>query len=248
MIDIHAHILPGLDDGSPDLASSLAMAEIAVESGVTAIAATPHCNMPGRFANYWGSAMRRQLRNFTQALKDAGIHLAIYPGMEVFGTPDVPRLLQEGKLAPLGGSHYLLIEFPFYDYGLEATKILGALLSLGCCPVVAHPERYRYTQADPPLLNRWVDMGCLLQINRGSLLGRFGNGAQMLSFSMLDRGFAAAVATDAHSPVTRTTWLRDVWELLSQEFSEDTAELLLEANPQRILQDLPINRREPEWF
>lgn len=248
MIDLHAHILPGLDDGAPDMESALAMAEIAVESGVTAIAATPHCNMPGRFENYWGFPLHREFKAFQQALQRAGIKLAILSGMEVFGTPDTPSLLRAGKLTTLAGSRYLLIEFPFDGYGKQATEILGAVAAMGYRPVVAHPERYHYTQDNPALLNRWVKLGCLMQLNKGSLLGRFGRAEQDLAISMLDRGFAAAVASDAHSPTVRTTWMRDVWQFLCEEYSEETAERLLERNPRRILRNEEMHMKEPEWF
>ena len=248
MIDLHTHILPGVDDGAPDLDCALAMAEMAVESGVTAIVTTPHCNMPGRFDNYWDFALHGKILAFQQALKKAGIQLAVISGMEVFGTPETPELLQKGKLTTLGGSRYLLIEFPFDGYAQQATEILRAILAMGYRPVVAHPERYRYTQENPLLLNHWLNIGCLMQLNKGSLLGRFGRAAQTLALSMLNRGFAIAVASDAHSSSVRTTWMLDMWEFLCEEYSEYTARLLLEDNPRRILRNVDIRMKEPDWF
>lgn len=248
MIDIHAHILPGIDDGAPDMDTALAMAEMAVESGVTAIVTTPHCNMPGRFDNYWDFSLHGKIRAFQQALKQARIQLAVISGMEVFGTPDTPNLLRAGKLTTLGGSKHLLIEFPFDGYGQQATEILRAILSMGYRPVVAHPERYHYTQENPALLNLWVKMGCLMQLNKGSLLGSFGLAPQKLAISMLERGFAAAVASDAHSSTVRTTWMLDIWNFICEEYSEPMARLLLEDNPRRILRDLALPMKSPEWF
>lgn len=248
MIDLHAHILPGVDDGAPDLECALTMAEMAVESGVTAIVATPHCNMPGRFENYWDYSLYGKIKAFQQELRRAGIRLAIVSGMEVFGTPDTPELLRKGKLATLGGSRYLLIEFPFEGYAQQATEILRAILAMGYRPVVAHPERYRYVQSEPALLNQWLSIGCLMQLNKGSLLGRFGRAAQTLALSMLDRGFAVAVASDAHSFSARTTWMLDMWEFLCEEYSEQTAGLLLEDNPRSLLHNEDIRMKEPDWF
>ena len=248
MIDIHAHILPGIDDGAPDMETALAMAELAVESGVTAIVATPHCNIPGRFENYWDFFLHREIEAFQQALQKSGIRLEIVSGMEVFGTPDTPELLRKGKLTTLGGSRYLLIEFPFDGYARQATEILCAILAMGYRPVVAHPERYRYTQENPALLNQWLSIGCLMQLNKGSLLGRFGRAAQILALSMLDRGFAIAVASDAHSSFARTTWMLDMWEFLCEEYSEQTARSLLEDNPRSILRNVDIRMKEPVWF
>ncbi len=248
MIDIHAHILPGVDDGSPDLESSLAMAEMAVESGVTHMVATPHCNIPRRFSNYWGESLQRQFEYFRHALRRARIPLHLYTGMEIFGTFDTPELLQEGMLTTLGGSRYPLIEFPFHGFGRQATEILDAVVSLGYRPVVAHPERYRYTQEDPALLNDWVEMGCLLQVNRGSLLGRFGRAEEALAIALVDRRFAFAVASDAHSHLVRTPWMQDVRDFLCDQFSDDTAQQLLEENPRKLLKNAEIDFAKPNWF
>lgn len=248
MIDIHAHILPGVDDGAGDMPSALAMAELAVSGGVSAIVATPHCGLPGQDTAEHLRQLSRAFDALRQALEDAGSPLRLYPGMEIFGTPDTPRLLEEKQLTTLNGSRYPLIEFPFRGYGQEATDILEAVLSMGLRPVVAHPERYQYVQAFPPLLNLWTDMGCLFQINRGSLLGRFGPSAEELAFAMVGRSFACTVASDAHSPLRRTTWMQDVRKLLREEFSPETARRLLEDHPRLLLEDKPIQMREPDWF
>lgn len=248
MIDLHTHILPGLDDGARDLDCALAMARLAADSGVTALVATPHCNLPGGRSNYWDRELRRAFTDFQQALDRAGTGITVFPGMEVFGTPQVPALLREGRLMTLARSRYLLIEFPFRDYGREATQVLAEVAELGYCPVVAHPERYRYVQEDPVLLNRWVELGCLLQVNKGSLLGRFGRTEERLSLALLDRGFAAFVASDAHSPTIRTTWMRDVRDFLREEFSAPLAQRLLEEHPARVLENRAIEMETPDWF
>lgn len=247
MIDIHAHILPGADDGARDMESAVIMAEMAAESGAAAIVATPHSNLRD-FGNYWDETLQGRFDALQRELTEAGIDLKVYPGMEIFGTPEVPELLRAGKLITLAGSRYPLIEFPFHHYGHEATEILSAVAAQGYRPVVAHPERYRYVQEDPTLVNRWTDMGCLLQVNKGSLLGRFGRTAEMLSLSLVDRGFAAFVASDAHSPVVRTTWLADVREFLSDEFSEDLAQRLLSDHPAKLIGDTEVPMEEPIWF
>ena len=165
MIDLHCHILPELDDGSQSLEESLAMARMAVNSGVRAMAATPHC-MGERAEEVYGtwSLLR-------QALEETGVPLKLYPGMEIFGTPDTARLLREGKLFTLNGSRYPLIEFAFQSSGEEETLILRSVCRAGFRPLVAHPERYTYLQHDPEIVNRWCRLGCLFQVNRGSLLG-----------------------------------------------------------------------------
>lgn len=248
MIDIHAHILPGVDDGSPSLASSLEMARLAVESGVTAMVATPHCNLPDSGEPLWADALTHREQALSETLAEEGIGLTLYAGMEIFGTPDTPEKLRDGRLCTLAASRYPLIEFPFHDYGDEATDILDRVLAMGLRPIVAHPERYRYTQAEPRLLNLWVDMGCLLQVNRGSLLGRFGAREEALGHSLIERGFAAFVASDAHTSVVRTPWMRDVQELLRREYSPRTAQMLLQEHAEQVLCNKAIEMDEPDWF
>lgn len=242
MIDLHSHILPELDDGSGSLRESLAMARMAVGSGVTAMVATPHC------AHDRTKEVMESWQLLAEALKEAQIPLKLFPGMEILGTWDTARLLEEGKLLTLNGSRYPLVEFDFRSTGEEETQILRAICKAGFRPVVAHPERYAWVQRDPRILNRWHRMGCLAQVNRGSLLGRFGRQAQRTAFELVDRGFAAAVASDAHSPRMRTPWMEDVQALLEREISSVCAKVLLRDNPMKILKNEEIPPVEPDWF
>ncbi len=242
MIDLHSHILPGLDDGAQSLEDSLAMARMAVDSGVTAMAATPHC-LDDRSREVYDA-----WKLLRQALKEAGIPLRLCLGMEIFGTRDTARLLQEGRLFTLNGSRYPLIEFSFHSSGEEETWILHSVCKAGYTPIVAHPERYTYVQQNPEIVNRWRRMGCLLQVNRGSLLGRFGVSAQEMGAELVERGFAAAVATDAHSSRMRTPWMKDVRQMLARQISPLCARTLLQDNPRRILKNELLPSAEPEWF
>lgn len=242
MIDLHSHILPELDDGSPSLQESLAMARMAVSSGVTVMAATPHCT-DARAQEVFDS-----WKLLRQALRENRIPLKLFPGMEIFGTEDTLQLLRDGKLFTLNGSRYPLIEFSFHSGGSAETRILHSLCKVGLRPVVAHPERYSYVQYDPEILNKWHRMGCLMQVNRGSLMGRFGTRAQEMAEELVERNFAAVVASDAHSSQVRTPWMTDVRKLLVQDFSPAIAKRLLLENPARILKDNPIPPVVPEWF
>ena len=242
MIDIHSHILPELDDGSPELAESLAMARMAVDSGITAMIATPHCAVGRR------EEVLESWRLLKQALEENEIPLKLYPGMEIFGTDETVRLLKEGQLLTLNGSRYPLVEFDFRASGETETLLLYSLCKAGYRPIVAHPERYAFVQRDPVLLNRWHRLGCLMQVNRGSLLGRFGRQAQAMAVELVERGFATVVATDAHSSRSRTPWMRDIREVLTREVSPLCAKTLLRDNPLRILKNERLLPIEPEWF
>lgn len=246
--DIHTHILPGLDDGAQSWEDAIAMAEMAVESGTAALVATPHCGLPGQELTGRIDTIRRRLNRFRKLLEERSLPLVLCEGMEIFGTPDTPALLEQGLLMTLNRSRYPLIEFPFEDYAAEATRILEGVRGLGYVPVVAHPERYLYVQERPELLNLWVDMGCLMQLNRGSLIGRFSETAGELAWAMAARGFAFTVASDAHTPYARTTWMGDVQKTLELEFSAEYVSLLLEKRPLELLRNKAVSMDEPDWF
>lgn len=236
--DIHCHILPQWDDGSQSLEQSLDMARMAVESGVTVMAATPHCIHGG------SRDILARHRFLCEALAECEISLRLMPGMEIMGTEETASLLQSGELLTLNGSRYPLIEFPFSAEDWENTQILQSVVQAGFCPVIAHPERYDCVRADPRCVRPWLEMGCLLQINRGSLLGRFGTGAREAGLYLIAQGLTTAVASDAHGTGSRTPWMADVFALLSEEFSPGVAHLLLHTNPMRILQNeqtLPVS-------
>lgn len=242
MIDLHSHILPGLDDGAQNLQESLAIARMAVDSGITAMVATPHCSDDRRQEVYEAWLLLRD------ALKEDGIPLRLFMGMEIFGTPETARMLYDGQLLTLNSSRYPLIEFSFRSDGEEETRILEDVCKAGFRPVVAHPERYLYVQENPAFIDRWYRMGCLMQVNRGSLVGRFGHHARSMAAELISRGFATAIASDAHGVRMRTPWMADIKKLLAQEFSGAYARMLLRDNPKKIIKNEDIHLGEPKWF
>lgn len=242
MIDLHSHILPELDDGAQSLRDSLAMARMAVDCGTRVMVATPHCAEDRTREVYLAWKLLRQ------ALQENGIPLRLFLGMEILGQPDTAKLLQEKKLFTLNGSRYPLIEFPFQGSGKEETWILYSVCKAGYRPVVAHPERYAYVQRNPQLINLWHRMGCLMQVNRGSLLGRFGASAREVSWELVDRGFASVVASDAHSVRMRTPRMDDIRKQLARDVSPRCARNLLRDNPGKIIKNEEISLVQPEWF
>ena len=240
MIDLHCHILPGVDDGAASEEESCLMARLAADSGVTALAVTPHCGVPGLFDNFADEALLARFHALRGLLEREDIPLRLYTGMEVFVTEETPRYLREGRLLTLGGSRYLLVEFGF-DESLDfAQRMLEELLAAGVVPVVAHPERYRFVQPQPERLLRWAELGCALQINKGSLLGRFGRRAARTARWCLGEGCVHLVASDAHSPWRRTPRMEEAWAFTAELDSPEIADFLLRDNPRRILEDQPI--------
>ena len=159
MIDIHSHILPGIDDGSRDIYDTLEMAKMAVDSGVTEIIVTPHCNVPDLYDNYYGQKYKETFLKAKKAIKEEGIPLELYPGMEIFTTEDLIRLLAAGKLITMNGSHYMLVEFDFGEDPDFANRMLSKIAAVKLIPLVAHVERYEFVQDDLNIIRQWRKKG-----------------------------------------------------------------------------------------
>lgn len=241
MIDIHTHILPGLDDGSDSLLESLEMAELAAESGVHTIVATPHCNMEGIFDNFYYDEWLEQIETLQDFLNSYGNPVRILSGMEIFATHDVAEKIEEGRLIPIHNSRYYLMEFAFNANPYWMGEILDSVLSLDKVPVIAHPERYYCVQDDPMLLYEWLQQGCLSQMNKGSIFGRFGRHAQMAAEILLNHGLVTCVASDGHSSYRRTTYMGDIKEFLEVEYGKSYADHLLIHNPESMIHNKTIS-------
>lgn len=238
MTDLHCHILPGLDDGAQTLQDALDMARLAAVSGVNAIVATPHCNLPhGECQNFLSDDLLQAIAAFRQALKDSDIPLRLYGGAEVFCTPETPGLLKEQKLLPLAGSRYLLTEFYFDEAPEFMEACFTAICEQGFIPVIAHPERYEAIQRAPEIIMRWFHKGQIIQLNKGSILGRLGPHAQQTARWILERGLAHVVASDAHSANVRTPHMAHLRRHLEEVYDPQYAKILLSINPGRIVRD-----------
>ncbi len=240
MVDIHCHILPGLDDGSDNIEESVRMARLAADGGTKAIIVTPHSNIPDSYTNYCDAHYVDTFNALKNRLKEENIPLKIYPGHEIYSAGDIVGLIKENKLLTLRSSDYLLIEFAFKEYGETVYRRLKELVAEGFTPVVAHPERYAFVAEDDFAPIRLKEIGCLIQINKGSLKGSFGREARVISHSLIRHGIADFVASDAHSPYMRTPYLADVHDLICEIHSEDYADLLLSINPEKILKNEKI--------
>lgn len=240
MVDIHTHIIPGVDDGSQDIATSILMAEMAVDSGVSTIIATPHCNQRGAFKNHVSDSLLRRMESFRNEIAKENIKLDIAFGMEIYCTPDVPSLLREKKLLSLNGSRYVLVEFNFGMDTQRMERMLYSIMDSGYVPIIAHPERYYELQGQLELVADWMNEGMGIQINKGSVFGHFGRDAREFSYAMLRYGLVTCIASDAHGSDSRTTDMTDIYDFLMDEFSVVEAERLMTENPTRILNNKPL--------
>lgn len=248
MIDIHSHILPGLDDGSPSLEESIAMLQTAAAAGTTDIVASPHANM--QFSFDPGDVERR----IAELQAAAGELPRIHYGCDFHLTPEnIDDALRAPGKYSINHRGYLLVEFADAFIPKTTAEIFNFMRQAGICPVVTHPERNRLLRQRVDDLESWVRQGCLLQVTAQSLLGSFGNRAKEFSHELVERRLVHFLASDAHDRVHRTTDLQPAWQYVEENFGNATARRLLIENPQAALNGTPlapVPARVPKksWF
>jgi protein-tyrosine phosphatase len=230
MIDLHCHILPGVDDGPRTLAESLAMARLAAADGVTAIAATPHLP-PGAFAEHaW---IGEGVAALNAALQAEQIPLTIFPGAEIMAVPEV--LEHKDRLPHLGAGPYLLLEVPLVGLPNYLEELVFALQLAGLRPVLAHPERSHLARHDLPLILRLAERGCILQINADSLLGRNGRAIRGLATRLVREVPACILASDAHDAIYRPPTLARARRAFRGPQAETRFREVVSDRPEKIL-------------
>lgn len=236
MTDLHCHILPDVDDGAGGMEVAVSMAQMAWDSGVGTIVATPHCNLPGEVRkNYISDSLARRYAEFQRVLRQQNIPLRVVPGGEVYWSEEVPALFQRGLLPTIADSRYLLVEFDFDILAGEIDRALNELSKQGVTPVVAHPERYSAVQRSPELIVPWFEKGYVIQLNKGTILGKMGRDSERTAEFILRHGLAHVVASDAHSASYRTPHMKEIYSYLETEYSPEYASVLLVENPHRIV-------------
>lgn len=241
MFDIHCHILPGIDDGAELIDDTLKMAEIAVKGRCSAVICTPHFNED---SDYEYKMLPMVVKKLEELLLRHRIRLSVYAGQEILLNGRNVEMLISGELLTLNGSAYPLVEFDFGESYSNAKRRLERLVEVGFVPVLAHPERYEFISA--PRAYELRCMGCVLQINKGSYSGAFGERAMNYAHELTNEGLADVVASDAHGPYRRTPYLADIHEYISTEWSIGYADLLLKHNPYRIINNRRIIRYSGE--
>jgi protein-tyrosine phosphatase len=236
VVDIHCHILPNLDDGPDTLDESLAMAEMAIEDGITHVVATPHaCN---EFVFDY-----RRVRNAREQLQaKVGARLTLATGCDFHLNPENLRALKED--APrfcINQRGYLLIEFDESAIPPSMDQTLHELQLAGLRPVITHPERNSVLHANPERLGAWVRRGCFVQITAGSLTGTFGKRARQDATRWLEQELVHFVASDAHNLGRRPLQLRPAYAVVQELFGEERARALFVDNPSAAFEgrDLP---------
>lgn len=236
MIDVHSHLLPGLDDGAPDVATALAMARAYVADGVGIVVCTPHI-VPGVYVNS-GPQIRAAVAQCQIALDTAGIDLHLLPGADVHVTPRLVEGLKSGHLLSLADSRYVLIELPHHVAPPRFEDPLLSLIAAGYVPILTHPERMSWMAAQYQRLERLVAGGLWIQVTTGALGGIFGRDARQLAERMLDDGLVHLLATDAHNAHGRPPDLRRGFELAAGRVGEDAAWAMVATRPRGVLENV----------
>lgn len=224
-IDIHSHILPGVDDGSRNLEQSLVILEKAAENGIRKVILTPHNKAGHRNVSVEG--IHRRLNELQKAASESHIPVTLYPGTEIFYRDGVVDMLDDGELCTLAGSRYVLVEFlPMEDFAYIRAAIYE-LVSGGYVPILAHVERYGCMAASMDNVQHAIDRGALIQINASTVTGGMGMRGKQVVKKMLKEHLVHFVATDTHDDGKRGPYIKDCSQYLSRKFGESyTAELL----------------------
>lgn len=237
-IDLHSHIAWGIDDGMPSIEDAQSSLELALSDGFVGVCSTPHF-IPGQLdVSVYNEIVSRQME-----LKEMS-SIPIYFGGEVMMNNEFIDGMDLDLYPTLNGSRYMLVEYnvlrdihsiEYRDDCLYELKVRGFI------PVIAHIERYFHSELDYSIIENWIDMGCVLQINRTSILGMHGKQIQKNALALLDDGYCDVIATDTHrANGSRISMLSDVYSVVGKRIGFDNADILMYTNPKRILEDKDI--------
>jgi protein-tyrosine phosphatase len=232
MIDLHCHLLPGIDDGPETLEESLELCRIAVSDGITRAIVTPHIH-PGRWSNTRES-IERDCASLRAELDQREIPLRLGFAAEVRLTDEVMGQVEREEIPFYGevdGYRIMLLEFPHGHVIPGSEQLVAWLMRRNVRPMIAHPERNRQVMRDPGLLQPFLDAGCWLQITGGSVLGQFGERAQYISRQLLLDDQVAVVASDGHNRKARQPVLRHAFIRIAADYGQERAARLMQDNP-----------------
>src|SRR5712692_4726575 len=245
MIDLHNHILPGVDDGAKSVEEACEMARALLSQGVTAVCCTPH-------TTEWASAgdeprIQQRVAELRVALASDGLGLELLAGAEAHITPSLAADVQRHKVPTLNGTPYLLLEFPYDSVPPFYERVVFELQVNGIRPVIAHPERIAPIADDPGILYQLVRRGCLGQLTAMSLAGGFGPRLREVSELMLEHRLVHLIASDAHDaqPDGRLYALEGARSAATRLLGGQPANALFEDTPARIVAGEPVAAPEP---
>jgi protein-tyrosine phosphatase len=240
MVDIHCHILSGMDDGAESFEESVAMAEMAIEDGITHVVGTPHSNGEFRFDPEVIRDRRDQLQ------ERVGNRLVLGTGCDFhMSYENLQDIKANTAKYTINQKNYLLVEFADFAIPPGMDDTLHHLQLLGISPIITHPERNRLIRAQPDKLRKWLHQGCYVQVTAQSLLGRWGEGTQKHVEEWMDQQMIHFFASDAHNTKQRPLRLREAHDKVAEKWGQPLAQALFQDNPLAAFEGRPLPY-EPE--
>jgi protein-tyrosine phosphatase len=233
VIDLHSHILHGIDDGASDIEVALEMARRAVDDGVEVMACTPHF-LPGIYDPSVREVTAR-VAELNDRLMDEGIDLVVVSGCEAHVRPDMVERLKSAEILGIHSGPHVLCEAPPAVLPTHMDRLFMNMMAAGYTPILAHVERYRWIDRALPWVERMAQSGVLMQVTAGSFFGDYGRIAQDWSMRLLLDGLVSIVASDTHDPEVRPPGLSKARKLVASELGEDEARRMFNARPESIL-------------
>lgn len=232
-IDIHCHIISDIDDGAKDEAMALEMLKIAERKGTGHIIATPHYVYGN--TRYGFNTIIEKCEALNRLAASAGINITVYPGCEVFITPELIELYEQGLIGTLANSRYMLVEFPMMSIPPYTDNVLYNLQLKGITPIIAHPERCSEIQYDPERLKSFIDRGILAQVNSGSITGLYGRESKKTAMRLIKEDLVQFVASDAHSASGRNPDMSKAAAIIEKNYGLKMRNDLFSLNPTKII-------------
>ena len=242
MIDIHSHILPGVDDGAQTEADSIEMAKTAVEQGIHTIIATPH-HRNGKYENSREN-IEKQVDILNGLFENEAIPLTVLAGQEVRINGDMIDDLENGELLPLHHTKYLFVEFPSGHIPRYAKQMLFDIQVAGYTPIIVHPERNRELMEHPDRLYEIVRKGALTQVTAASVVGKFGKKIQKFTHQLIEADLTHFIASDAHNTTTRGFCMQEAFQTVKEQYGAESYYMFLE-NSELLIDNQNVNRMEP---
>jgi protein-tyrosine phosphatase len=243
MIDLHCHILPGMDDGPETLGEAVAMCRSAADDGIETIVATPHYK-PGTY-EFTGPEIREAVESLSKEIAKQGLEIRILPGAEMTVSPEMHGSLTPGGYLTINRGRYFLAEFRPLSVPAHWDAFLLSFLNAGMTPIIAHPERNAWFINHPEALTAAVRSGILVQITAMSITGGFGAEARDFSVYLLRNNLVHAIASDAHSADQRPPQLSEAVALAADVVGREKAEALVTTLPNAIIEGRPMPALEP---
>lgn len=235
MVDIHTHLIPNVDDGSRSVETTFGAFQEAVNAGFTDIILTSH------YITGYYDTKKAELtfwkENLQNVLKQKNINLKLYSGMEIYATNEIEELVKQNKLLTLAGSKYILMELPMNTTINYLDYIIYFLETIGLKLIIAHPERYVCIQENPELIEKYIDKGCLMQCNYGSILGYYGKQAKNTIKYLLKKDLVHFIATDCHKNKSIYLDVPTALKKIEKIVGPKKTEIITTLNQQKILND-----------